>query len=155
MLTSQHVENMSPGETGNGPLQIGHFCFHIESLKLPPKHTLNQKAMPFRARTRMTHVKLAAMGWAQQGKAWLIGRLRTHRTCESKEGQSSDRCQNSQWNAAIGGAQRLWRLRGNKMRALGDGEKTGGGGQARKPNWRREITVKFWFSDKFMGNTLG
>lgn len=124
-------------------------------IKTAPKHTLNKKEMHFRAHTCMTRVKLPAIGWVQQGKAWLIGRLRTHRTCESKEEHTSDRCQNSQWGVVIGGAQRLWRLRGNKMRAIGDGEKTGGRGKARKSNWRRGITVKFWFSGKFMGNTLG
>lgn len=124
-------------------------------IKTAQKHTLNKKEMHFRAHTCMTRVKLPAIVWAQRGKAWLIGRLRTHRTCESKEEHTSDRCQNSQWGVVIGGAQRLWRLRGNMMKAIGDGEKTGGRGKARKSNWRREITVKFWFSGKFMGNTLG
>lgn len=125
-------------------------------IKTAPKHILNKKEKHFSAHTPAWHVlNYPAIGWTQQGKAWLMGRLRTHRTCESQEEHTSDRCQNSQRDVVIGGALRLWRLRGNKMRAAGDGEKTGGRGKARKPNWRRGMTVKFWFSDRFMGNRLG
>lgn len=60
---------------------------------------------------------------AQQRKEWLIGCLHAHRACERNEGHTSDRCQNSQRDVVIGGAQRLWRLRGNMLRGAGTGRR--------------------------------
>lgn len=97
--------------------------------KTAPKHTVNKKEMHFRAHTRMTRVKLQAIGWAQQGKAWLIGRLRTHRTCESKKSihHTGVKIHSGMWwSVALRGSEdweaTRWGLRGTGRRRAAEGK---------------------------------
>lgn len=93
--------------------------------------------MNFCAHTRMTHVKLPATGWAQQGKAWRIGRLRTQRARESKDDHTLDRCQNSQWDVVIGGCSEAPKIeRQQDEGGRGQGEE----GRQRESKKGREMT---------------